>query len=167
MLKKFALAVVGASLAVSSVGAESLPVRTVAFPVPAIDGPSLSAPVITSEALPAYLAEPTPVDEPTPAIPEEVPVPVVAAPVYVGPALFTKVKVKDERKIHPCAVSVVVSAPDPCNPKCQVCVEVCVPPCTPAEVSCRRCGEKIVYDFGKYEVKLTARRGRVVIDYDS
>jgi hypothetical protein len=154
-------------VAASAWGAERVAVHEISYPVPAIDGPSLSAPVVTSEALPSYLVEPTPVDEPTPAVPQEVPVPVVSAPVYAGPALFTKVKVRDERKIHPCAVPVVVSAPDPCNPRCQVCVEVCVPPCTPAQVSCRRCGEKIIYDFGKYEVELTARRGRVVVDYDS
>lgn len=181
MLKLCVLVVIGASVAATSMAAEPvktrgrLAVREAAYPVPSIDGPSLSAPVAATEALPAYLIEPTPANEPAPTpalpgdppVPVEIPAPVLASPVYIGPTLYTNVKIKDSRRIHPCAVKCVVSAPDPCRPGCQVCVEICAPPCTPAQVTCRRCGTKIIYDFGKYEVELTARRDRVVIDYDS
>jgi hypothetical protein len=86
-------------------------------------------------------------------------------------ALYDCVKYKDERNIHPCAVPMIVSVPDPCagpcdcGPRC-VFVKICVPPCGCHEVKCKRHGEKLVYDFGKYEVEVTSRRGVVVVDYD-
>ncbi|MBX3444345.1 MAG: hypothetical protein KF774_18225 [Planctomyces sp.] len=122
---------------------------------------------LQSTTLPSFTLQPTPADGPTPALPIEVvePAPLAYSPVYAGPALYTNVKVRGERKTHPCAVPVVVSAPDPCNPCCTVCVEVCVPPCAVADVRCRRNGQKVIYDFGKYEVSLTARKDFVLVSY--
>jgi len=89
--------------------------------------------------------------------------------------LFDCVKYKDRRNIAPCAVPMIVSVPDPCacrsacdcscGPQC-VYVEICVPPCDCPCVKWKRCGEKLVYDFGKYEVEITSRKGVVVVDYD-
>jgi hypothetical protein len=86
-------------------------------------------------------------------------------------ALFHCVRYKDERNIHPCAVPMIVSVPDPCPDPCScqrgcVFVKICVPPCGCHEVKCRRNGERLCYDFGKYEVEVTSRRGVVVVDYD-
>jgi hypothetical protein len=104
------------------------------------------------------------------------PAPIPDSTVTVMPAtaevtLFDCVKYKDERKIHPCAVPMIVSVPDPCagpcdcGPKC-VYVKICVPPCECPEVKCRKNGDKLIYDFGKYEVEITSRKGTVVVDYD-
>jgi hypothetical protein len=60
---------------------------------------------------------------------------------------------------------------DPCDPcaapKC-VAVQVCVPPCSecPPKVCCRRGGEYVSYDYGKYRVEITSRNGVVTVDYD-
>jgi len=132
--------------------------------------PELPSPtVIYGGAAPSY-AEPTlvPQVESLPPIPstEAAPASVVATPVQVLPALYTNVRVRDARNIPECAVPCIVSAPDPCNPCCNVSVQICAPPCAVADVKCRREGEKIVYDFGKCEVEVTARRDFVVVDYD-
>jgi len=93
--------------------------------------------------------------------------------------LFTRVRYRQERKTHPCAVPMYVMIPDPCwrpdphgpcdqVPPC-VAVEVCVPPCSvcPPRITCRRGGAVIRYDFGKYAVNLRTVRGTVLVDYDS
>jgi hypothetical protein len=85
--------------------------------------------------------------------------------------LYDCVRYKQTRNIAPCAVPMIVSVPDPCagpcdcGPKC-VYVQICVPPCGCAEVKWKRCGDKLVYDFGKYEVEITSRRGVVLVDYN-
>jgi hypothetical protein len=85
--------------------------------------------------------------------------------------LFECVRYKDLRNIHPCAVEKIVAVPDPCKDACScgtrcVFVKVCVPPCDCYETKCKRNGNKIVMDFGKYEVEITSARGQVVVDYD-
>ena len=64
---------------------------------------------------------------------------------------------------------------DPCNrcatpaPKC-VAVQICVPPCStcPPKVTCKRCGEYVRYDFGKYAVDIYSNRnGTILVDYDA
>jgi len=91
--------------------------------------------------------------------------------------LYRRVKYRDERKIAPCAVPMVVMVPDPCwcddpcdpcdKPAC-VAVQICVPPCSecPPKVTCRRGGACVRYDFGKYAVDIRSHRGVVVVDYD-
>jgi hypothetical protein len=85
--------------------------------------------------------------------------------------LYHCVKYEDERNIHPCAVPLIVAVPDPCPNPCDcttrcVYVKICVPPCDCAQVKCKRHGTKVVYDFGKYEVEITSRKGVVRVDYD-
>lgn len=85
--------------------------------------------------------------------------------------LFHCVRYKDLKNVHPCAVEKIVSVPDPCRDACAcgtqcVYVKVCVPPCDCYETKCRRNGNKIIMDFGKYEVEITSARGQVVVDYD-
>lgn len=91
-----------------------------------------------------------------------------AAPI----ALFDCVKYKDLRNVHPCAVEKIVAVADPCPDRCNACgpqcvyVRVCVPPCECYETKCRRNGNKLIMDFGDYEVEITSARGIVVVDYD-
>jgi hypothetical protein len=91
--------------------------------------------------------------------------------------LFNCVRVKDVCNIAPCAVPMVVMVKDPCwrcdpcnpcaAPPC-VAVQVCVPPCSecPPRICCRGDGEYVSYDYGKYRVEITSRRGVVTVDYD-
>ncbi len=119
---------------------------------------------------------------PTAADDELVPVPVGSSVGVVvcdacdagGIELFRNVRVVQSRKIHPCAVSKIVQVPnpcyDPCNPCCEspcVFVEICIPPCACEEVCSSRNGRRTKFDYGKYAVKVTARRGTLIINYDS
>jgi hypothetical protein len=104
-----------------------------------------------------------------------------AAPVptqSVAIPLYHCVKYKDQRKIAPCAVPMIVMVKDPCA-KCDRCnpcapaacvaVQICVPPCStcPPKVCCKRGGEYVSYDFGKYRVEIRSRNGVVKVDYDA
>lgn len=101
---------------------------------------------------------------------------VVHGPVYVDAApepLFTAVKYVDRHEMHPCAVTKIVRVNDPCackdrgnccGPKC-VYIEICVPPCGCEEVKCRRHGDRVRYDYGKYAVDVRVRKGYIVVDY--
>ena len=105
------------------------------------------------------------------------PIPATAAVV----PLYHNVRYKDRKNIAPCAVPQIVMVKDPCPPACDPCnpcaippvqcvaVEICVPPCSPCppKVTCRRGGEYVKYDFGKYRVEIRSRRGRVTVDYDA
>ncbi len=104
------------------------------------------------------------VASPTP-VPDAVSSPVVVSPSAAVP-LYTNVKYRDERNIAPCAVPTIVMVPDPCNDCGCVAVQICVPPCETPCVKTKRCGHKVVYDYGKYSVEITSARGKVVVDYD-
>lgn len=92
--------------------------------------------------------------------------------------LYSCVKYKDQRKIAPCAVPMIVMVKDPCA-KCDPCnpcasapcvaVQICVPPCStcPPKVCCKRGGEYVSYDFGKYRVEIRSKNGVVKVDYDA
>jgi len=91
--------------------------------------------------------------------------------------LYPNVRYKDECKMAPCAVPQIVFVKDPClsgprnrccEPQC-VAVQICVPPCStcPPKVVCRRGGEYVRYDFGKYAVEIRSRRGCITVDYDA
>ncbi len=120
---------------------------------------------MASAAMAANQAPVTPVPDPSyvlPATPSPAPV-VVGAPI----ALYSNVRYRAERNIAPCAVSKIVSVADPCNPGCCVNVEICVPPCECECVKVSKCGTKVKYDYGKYEVEVTSRRtGVVVVNYN-
>jgi len=86
--------------------------------------------------------------------------------------LFDCVRYKDLRNVHPCAVPKIVAVQDPCydarsccGPKC-VYVKICVPPCGCECIKVSRKGAKVTYDYGKYRVEITSRRGVVTVDYD-
>jgi hypothetical protein len=114
--------------------------------------------------------------EGTPAVGAE-PIPATATVV----TLYPNVRYKDERNIAPCAVPQIVTVKDPCPPACDVCnpcaappvqcvaVQICVPPCSPCppKITCRRGGEYVKYDFGKYRVEIRSRNGCVTVDYDA
>jgi hypothetical protein len=136
----------------------------------AVDGPVLVADIPTIEPVPDAAASGS-----MPAVGAQ-PVPVASGPVV---PLYANVRYKRERKIAPCAVPQIVMVKDPCA-KCDPCnpcaapqcvaVQICVPPCTPCppKVVCRRGGEYVAYDFGKYRVEIrTKKNGCITVDYDA
>ena len=90
-------------------------------------------------------------------------------------ALYPNVRYKHTHDIAPCAVTKIVKIKDPCAPKpCGCCappprcvyVAICVPPCGCAKVHSHRHGSRVTYDYGKYKVKITSKRGVVTVSYD-
>jgi hypothetical protein len=139
--------------------------------VSAFDGPLLSYDQpLTPTPDPVSVAAQPPVG----AIPVPGDAPVVTQTVAIP--LYHCVKYRDERKIAPCAVPMIVMVKDPCAKRCDPCeppkcvaVQICVPPCStcPPKVVCRRGGEYVKYDFGKYRVEIRSRNGVVRVDYDA
>jgi len=85
----------------------------------------------------------------------------------VPAALYPNVKVRDVRRIHPDAVTKVVSVRNPCDPSSCVLVEICVPPCKCERVRIRRNGNFVHYDYGRFAVDVVSRPdGLIMIDYD-
>ena len=134
-----------------------------AQPVPALEPiPAQGAPVL---AAPQYSAPPVamPAGEPW-----------LAQPMAFVPTipLHTRVRYKQTRNAHPCATPLIVAVKDPCcdvcNPSRCLYVKICVPPCeAPCRVTSNRDGSYVKYDWGKYAVKVHARRNGVVyVDYD-
>ncbi|MCP4786554.1 MAG: hypothetical protein GY903_28160 [Fuerstiella sp.] len=127
---------------------------------------------------PAYAIDLTPV----PAVPGAVFGPsvggqVLGSAVYVDAApepLFTSVRYVDRREMHPCAVPKIIRVNNPCAdkdprnccapPPC-VYIQICVPPCGCEDVRCRRQGDRVRYDYGKYAVDVRIKRGYIVVDY--
>ena len=92
-------------------------------------------------------------------------------PVAYGGVLYSRVKYKDLREMAPCAVPKIITVKDPCAcddgccpPQC-VCIEICVPACGCEEVTCRRHGDRIRYDYGKYAVDVRIKRDHIEVDY--
>lgn len=128
---------------------------------------------------PAIAADLTPI----PAVPGAVFGPTVGAhvlngAVYVDEApepLFQCVKYVDKREMHPCAVPKIIRVNDPCacNDPCGCCapkcvyIQICVPPCGCEQVKCRRQGDRVRYDYGKYAVDVRIKKGRIVVDYQN
>jgi hypothetical protein len=88
-----------------------------------------------------------------------------------------KVVYRNKRNIAPCAVPQTVNISF-CEIELDACckksshlestdVAVCVPPCSCTQkVSTSREGRRVVYDYGRYEVVLNARRnGTIEVDY--
>lgn len=107
-------------------------------------------------------------------IPEAgVPAEAIPVPMCNSCELFDCVRYKNCGKIAPCAVPMIVGINDPCACKKDCCckpacvyVKICVPPCCDCPtVKIKKCGDKLVYDFGKYEVELTSKKGEVVVAY--
>ncbi len=103
----------------------------------------------------------------------------VDGPVYIDSApmpLFECVKYVDKKEMHPCAVTKIIAVNDPCacKDKCNSCntcgppqvyIQICVPPCGCEEVKCRRDGDRIRYDYGKYAVDIRIKKNHIVVDY--
>lgn len=118
---------------------------------------------------PVVLQAPAATPDPVSAAPTEYEYVVTSEPVEI----YTNVKYRQTRKIHPCAEPKIVQVPNPCYDPCDPCcgpkcvfVKICVPPCDCPCVSVKRCGEKIRYDYGKYAVDVVVRRNFVLVDYD-
>ncbi|WP_437206237.1 hypothetical protein [Planctomicrobium sp. SH664] len=79
--------------------------------------------------------------------------------------LYRAIKVRAPRNIAPCAVEKIVSVPDPCNPCRCVLIPICVPPCKAECITCSKQGDRVTFDYGKYSVDVTARRGGLVVTY--
>ncbi len=92
-------------------------------------------------------------------------------PLYTGCELFDSVRYKNLKKIAPCAVEMIVAVRTPCGCKkdpCKPCVlvKICVPPCNDCpKVKIRKQGDKVIYDYGKYAVELTSKKGEVIVAY--
>ena len=94
---------------------------------------------------------------------------VEAAPI----ALYTNVKYKDCDEMSPCAQPKIIAVKDPCacydpcsccGPKC-VYIQICVPTCGCELISCKRNGDRIRYDYGKYAVDVRIKRDHIEVDY--
>ena len=93
---------------------------------------------------------------------------------FVDPAmyrgtLFSRVKYTDLHEKAPCAVPKIITVKNPCpddgyGPP-TVCIEICIPTCGCEEVTCRRFGNRIRYDYGKYAVDVRIKRGYIQVDY--
>lgn len=89
--------------------------------------------------------------------------------VYTG-TLFTRVKYTDVHEMSPCAAPKIITVKNPCagDSCCEpqtVCIEICVPTCGCEEVTCRRFGNRIRYDYGKYAVDVRIKHGYIQVDY--
>lgn len=105
-------------------------------------------------------------------IPEQMIVPDSSpVPLFTGCDLFPCVKYKNPKKVAPCAVEMIVAVRTPLGCKkdaCKPCVlvKICVPPCSDCpKVKIRKAGDKVFYDYGKYAVELTSKKGEVVVAY--
>lgn len=133
-----------------------------------------SAQAVAQDQIPAptptvpYQAGPAYADEIAPPPSHAYPPALQSYPAGPSPVLFTDVKVRHPRKIHPCAVPTIVEVPDPCDPCCTVLVEICAPPC---ELHCVKphglLKRQTRFDYGEYKVDVIPRRGRLIIDYDA
>lgn len=126
--------------------------------------------------VPASARDITPIPEPagTLFVPGQ---PVPASEVYVdapAEALFQCVKYVDKHEMHPCAVPKIIQVNDPCacKDKCNACcapqcvfIQICVPPCGCETVRCRKHGDRVRYDYGKYAVDVRVKKGFIVVDY--
>ena len=89
--------------------------------------------------------------------------------VYTG-TLFTRVKYTDVHEMSPCAAPKIITVKNPCagDSCCEpqtVCIEICVPTCGCEEVTCRRFGNRIRYDYGEYAVDVRIKHGYIQVDY--
>jgi hypothetical protein len=87
----------------------------------------------------------------------------------VGQPLYTNVKYKDLDEMSPCAMPKIIAVKDPCDdgccgPKC-VYIQICVPTCGCELISCKRNGDRIRYDYGKYAIDVRVKRNHIEVDY--
>ncbi|MDA1013859.1 MAG: hypothetical protein O3A00_05320 [Planctomycetota bacterium] len=97
----------------------------------------------------------------------------------VGVPLFNCVKYTDVHEMAPCAVPKIIMIKDPCWKPCKkrcgccdscspppcVAIKICVPPCGCERITCRRDGDRVRYDYGKYAVDVRVKDGYIEVDY--
>lgn len=139
----------------------------------ALAGAAVAAPTLVPLPAPEYSQAPT-YAAPTYAAPISEYVAPVPPPGYIGTPIPTygihqvqhnrvPIRYKDLKRIHPCAEPMTVCVDTVCGP---VLVDICVPPhCCEPEIKHKR--NKIVYDFGDYEVDIHDRKDHLVVDYDN
>jgi hypothetical protein len=109
----------------------------------------------------------------TPTLTPQPQYPVITQPGYsvVGQPmeLFRDVRYRGQRNVAPDAVPTILQVADPCNRDrcCKTCVnvEVCAPPCDPKCVRVTRDGNKVRYDFGRYEIVIKSVGDHLVVHY--
>lgn len=127
--------------------------------------------------LTSFLQQPVPVEGFTPPpAPAHViePVPMSAAGAI---GLFDCVKYTDVHEMSPCAVPKIIMVNDPCWKPCKcdccckcgprpcVAIKICVPKCGCETIRCRRDGDRVRYDYGKYAVDVRVKDGYIEVDY--
>ncbi|MCA9077087.1 MAG: hypothetical protein KDA93_18820 [Planctomycetaceae bacterium] len=147
---------------------------------------SAQEPTVAPEFMPPLLPSPSATTAPD-YVPPASPVPLSTHEAYSAPqsvppvvideypqvypvetvALYDRVRIRDPHKAHPYGVPTVISVADPRNRSCTVNVEVCMPPCACERVTHNLRGNRVRYDFGKYEIEVISRLGVVIIDYDT
>jgi hypothetical protein len=148
------------SLDEGPVTAQYAPQPTPAIPAPpspALNAPQTRAPIGTLVMTPQPIPET--VVEPGMILGEAQAFPVIS--------LYPKVRVVQARKIAPCAVSKIVAVPDPCDPCGCAFISICVPPCACEHVFCSPHKDRVIFNYGEYQVKVTNRRGTLVVNYDN
>jgi len=85
--------------------------------------------------------------------------------------LYQCVKYKDLDEMAPCAVPKIIAVQDPCPNPCSCCgpqcvyIQICVPACGCEQVSSRKHGTRVRYDYGKYAVDVRVKNGYIEVDY--
>ena len=85
--------------------------------------------------------------------------------------MFHRVKYKDLDEKSPCAMPKIIIVRNPCADPCDDCqpecvaIQICVPTCGCELISCRRNGNRIRYDYGKYAVDVRIKKDYIEVDY--
>ncbi|MCA9034310.1 MAG: hypothetical protein KDA91_04220 [Planctomycetaceae bacterium] len=87
--------------------------------------------------------------------------------------MFHHVKYKDRDEMAPCAQPKLIIVKNPCADPCDPCntqpacvaIQICVPTCGCELVSCKRNGDRVRYDYGKYAVDVRIKKDYIEVDY--
>lgn len=88
--------------------------------------------------------------------------------------MFHAVKYKDCDEKSPCAKPKIIVVKNPCYDPCDPCkcgqpecvaIEICVPTCGCELVSCRKNGDRVRYDYGKYAIDVRIKKDYIEVDY--
>lgn len=158
--------------------AQSSPLPFLPSPVFSVDEPTPTPALVSPHEVPMIdeppteLLSPPPVEPPVPHFDGPIAGEIISPPpVYLGGQtplieVYGRVRIKDARKISDGSMPILVTAPDPRQRGCEVCVEICVPPCLYDDIHCRKAGRRLIYTFGRHRVEVFARGQFVVVDYD-
>lgn len=85
--------------------------------------------------------------------------------------VFHNVKYKDLDEMSPCAQPKLIVVRNPCADPCDACqpdcvaIQICVPTCGCELISCRKNGDRIRYDYGKYAIDVRIKKNHIEVDY--